>query len=841
MNGSSSSPPSSPRRLKRNILLSTALIGATLIGYGRRAYAACTHSGGGVYACTGANATTQNINGGSATNAAVSTAPGFSVTTAAGNAITIQATGALSFTDTNASYISGSVRGLYISSTGDAGLTPGSITITSNAAISGGSYGIRARNEGSGSVTLDISGDVTGTSDIGIFAINFSSSGTDLSITTAAGTSIQGGTRGINAFNQGSGAVTLDISGDVIGGTNSIFINNSGPDDDDTLILRTGAGLSSASGADMGVGTDTLQLEGNGSEDEIFLNVETVEVNADATGWELTSTSSFDDLNINTGRFFNNGDLTINNAVTVASGATFAGTGTTTGNVVNDGIVAPGNSIGTMVIAGDFTQGAGGTLEIEFDNTGIDLLDISGTATLAGALDLIELAPGAAPGVTLDTPLVFLEADGGITGSFAPIIETFLMGTVITSSQVVIGATTASVIFMAGTGLEGQCNTQAGCSVAAALENADSADNAAVVDIANAINASASPADSLSSASGLAAQASVLGAAQGGEALTGAALGRVAALGGDAAGAYSGVSSGVSSGDVIEARKGDQSLWIQGVGGFGDIDSDARAQGSDYDLYGVVAGMDVRIEHEGQGVPDSTLGMFVGYSLSQSDVKGLNDGADVDAYLAGLYGRARLLPQTYLSGALSGAWLNFDTARDSGAGIASADFSGAGAFAQAELLYDLQADGYWVSPFIGVEGSYIHHEDYRESGAGVLNMNAQSEATAQLRTIIGVQHNSAHSLETKAGDYTFAPTFKLGWAHQYLEDSPEMTSSFSAAPSARFTSEGPARDRDSARLGAALDFYSAGSDSFKTYLTYDADIADNAQDHALKAGIKWTW
>jgi len=209
-----------------------------------------------------------------------------------------------------------------------------------------------------------------------------------------------------------------------------------------SLTLHTGSNLNSPNGADLTRGTVTLTLVGNNTEDEVFLGVETVEVNADATGWELTSTSTFDDVNINTGLFRNNGNLTINNALTVDSGASFGGAGTTIGTVTNNGTIAPGNSIGTQVINGNFVQGAGGTLTIEYGaGTAIDLLDISGTAALDGALTFTEDAAG----VSFDTPLTFLDADGGITGTFSSVPVFLSTSSGLVKADVAIGANAATV------------------------------------------------------------------------------------------------------------------------------------------------------------------------------------------------------------------------------------------------------------------------------------------------------------------------------------------------------------------------------------------------------------
>src|ERR1700719_2873918 len=154
----------SPSALRRRVLLSTTMLAAAAVGYGRRAYGACVNSGGSTYQCSGANATTQTIN---INNASVSTLPGFSVTTAAGNALTITGNGALSYTDTNASPLTagGFNIALFVRSGGDFAGTPGSITIATNGALSSSAnigFGILAQNYGTGALTITANGNVTG-------------------------------------------------------------------------------------------------------------------------------------------------------------------------------------------------------------------------------------------------------------------------------------------------------------------------------------------------------------------------------------------------------------------------------------------------------------------------------------------------------------------------------------------------------------------------------------------------------------------------------------------------------------------------------------------------------
>src|SRR5256885_6747935 len=144
----------SPSALRRRVLLSGTMLVTAVAGYGRRAYGACAPTVAPNYQCSGANAATQAI---TANNASVSTVAGFSVNTAAGNAIAITGDGALSYTDTNASPLTTAAgNALTVRSVGDdvGTSTPGSITINTNGALSGGALRIFTRHHRTGAPTL---------------------------------------------------------------------------------------------------------------------------------------------------------------------------------------------------------------------------------------------------------------------------------------------------------------------------------------------------------------------------------------------------------------------------------------------------------------------------------------------------------------------------------------------------------------------------------------------------------------------------------------------------------------------------------------------------------------
>ena len=108
-------------------------------------------------------------------------------------------------------------------------------------------------------------------------------------------------------------------------------------------------------------------------------------------------------------------------SVTVNPGALLGGHGTISGNVVNSGVVSPGNSPGTLTIQGNYKQTSAGALLIEVAGLAPsrhDLLAINGSATLAGALRLqplngFKFAPG--------QEVTFLTAGGGVSGKFSTV------------------------------------------------------------------------------------------------------------------------------------------------------------------------------------------------------------------------------------------------------------------------------------------------------------------------------------------------------------------------------------------------------------------------------------
>lgn len=87
---------------------------------------------------------------------------------------------------------------------------------------------------------------------------------------------------------------------------------------------------------------------------------------------------------------------TVNSPIRVDAAGVLGGTGPINGLVDNNGQLAPGNSIGTMVVNGNVNFNAGSSFEVEFDAFNADLLQVTGSVTIdpATTIYLIPLKNG---------------------------------------------------------------------------------------------------------------------------------------------------------------------------------------------------------------------------------------------------------------------------------------------------------------------------------------------------------------------------------------------------------------------------------------------------------------
>lgn len=177
-------------------------------------------------------------------------------------------------------------------------------------------------------------------------------------------------------------------------------------------LTKIGAGWLKLSGNNTFAGTNiqggTLELAGQNALSKA------VNVNNNAV-FVLSGSMTGSDLNISQGLAVINGSLSAG-TTTVGSQSVLKGNGSLGPTIVN-GVIAPGNSIGKLVINGNYTQSPTGTYLTEINNGSSDVIQVNGAARIDGTLKVTST-----PGVPiLGQQYAFLLANNGVTGQFANI------------------------------------------------------------------------------------------------------------------------------------------------------------------------------------------------------------------------------------------------------------------------------------------------------------------------------------------------------------------------------------------------------------------------------------
>jgi subtilase-type serine protease len=116
-----------------------------------------------------------------------------------------------------------------------------------------------------------------------------------------------------------------------------------------------------------------------------------------------------------------NGTLGGGGAMNISPGATLIGTGIISKDLTINGAVRPGNSIGTLFLVGAHTFTNGSSLEIEFDPSTSDLVDITGTLAIQPGAILTLIPDQGSYASFTSYPIV--QTTGGVTGTFTAIVN----------------------------------------------------------------------------------------------------------------------------------------------------------------------------------------------------------------------------------------------------------------------------------------------------------------------------------------------------------------------------------------------------------------------------------
>jgi outer membrane autotransporter protein len=517
-----------------------------------------------------------------------------------------------------------------------------------------------------------------------------------------------------------------------------------------------------------------------------------------------------------------------------------SGNGSIIAPVINRGTVAPGNSIDTLSVL-SYAQ-SGGLLEIEMNNLTGDVLAVTGTASLSGAVSFQPFGPSPVLGQTH----TFLTA-GTRTGTFTSVID-LIPGALFPVVDYGAGFARVTIGDLC-TFSDNSVNTP----VCGALSDpaAQLAMPAAIAQIQQIPSFGGDLGAALEALNPTRAHAQGLIGLQSGDLLRNQ-FGRrshdILGGSGDAAAsaqadiARSQLASMAPTADMLAYAAANALEMVDGTGGGGgaidlpngyamffaadvgisETDQPAAIGTDDTDVAALTAGID---SSDGKG---TAFGIALSY-LQSNVVQDYGFGGNTsgDGVAVSGYGSLRS-GRMYADGYLSYGWHSFDTERNVPTGpfttaIANGSTDASQFLAGATLGYHLCQDD--LLTLGGVGGLYytgLDVDGYTETGAGPLSAVLPDRTIDSLRSQLGGE--AALHLSR-----SLVPLLRVVWNHEFMDDAFVTQAAFAGAPAVTFTSPGPDLGTDWVTVGAGVSGKLTESTSF--VFRYQHDFGRDGQDN----------
>jgi len=494
--------------------------------------------------------------------------------------------------------------------------------------------------------------------------------------------------------------------------------------------------------------------------------------------------------------------------VTVDETSTMGGNWRIGGDLSSSGRTAPGNSIGTIEIAGDAAFSSTHVLETEIDGSGnSDRVLVSGTASLDGRVELSTI--GGADDFLVDTPYSILTSTGGLDGEFAGVdwnktgnhfLDAFLSQD---DNDVDVTIARNAIAFASAA----QTPNQA--AAAAALDGLPLTNGAA--EAVARLSASAAP-DAFDQLSGEIHAGVATALIDNSQPVRDAVSVRIRTAFG----------AGRSDGNAATGA------WGQVFGSRATRDGNGNAARMTDKVSGFLTGLD------GSLGDTARLGIFTGYANSSFDLPARRSEASADSYYFGAYAGMEF-DKFLLSGGAAYGWNDISTSRSVGFGrfsdSLSADYKARAYQIFGEGAYRMEYDKYAVSPFAGIAYVNLDTDGFRERG-GDAALSAAGGSRGATFSTLGIRAESDFDL----GGATVKANGMIGWRRAWNGNAGAMLSFDGSSP---YSVSGTPFARDVAVMEAGLDARLTGSVSLG--LAYAGQAGSGVSAHGVKANIGFSF
>jgi subtilase-type serine protease len=532
----------------------------------------------------------------------------------------------------------------------------------------------------------------------------------------------------------------------------------------------------------------------------------------------LTGTNTYSGPTlVNQGLLAINGSVT--SPVTVSQSGVVAGSGRIGSLLAKaGGTVAPGNSIGTLNVAGDVTFEAGSTYAVELSPTNSDRIVAGGTATLNGGTVTLALEnsptllSGAQAQSLIGRQYNILQAAGGVSGSFGAVLPNYLF----------LGG---NLNYAAnGVQLDVARNANSFASVGATDNQRAVAASAEQLGAGNAVYESLLLAPDAASAQGAFQQLS-------GEIYPALET----ALVNDSRYVREAVGERLRNGEMgatsetVDTRG---NVWVKALGAWGKTDSRSDTAGYTTSIGGMLAGVDGALDES------TRIGLVAGYSDTSLNMgSGTHSRASVDSYHFGAYA-GHEIGAWRLSGGATYSWHRADVKRDlqygdvSGKQNAKVDARSTQVFTEA--AYRINVQPLALEPFANLAYVHLDSDGFTEKGdAAALESRDDTRdlvlSTLGMRALKTFNVNDHQQLEVSG---------TLGWQHTLSSTDSEQHLAFaSGGPS--FAVESAPMARDAALVGARVSL--ALSKEARVNFDYNGLLSSKDKAHGVGLSLDWAF
>lgn len=273
---------------------------------------------------------------------------------------------------------------------------------------------------------------------------------------------------------------------------------------------------------------------------------------------------------------------------------------------------------------------------------------------------------------------------------------------------------------------------------------------------------------------------------------------------------------GMASGDSIFKRG---AMWVQGLFNKSKLDDTSKAKGFDADSSGIAFGAEKFV------TDDTKVG--IGYAYTNTDIDGFMRSTDVDTHTAILYGEYK--PSNwYVNGIATYGWSDYEESKSvAGVGV-KADYDVETFGLQAMTGYDMQVNGFGLTPEAGLRYVHIKQDAYKDSADQRVSANDSDILTGVIGAKVSKNFELSNGMNIK-------PEVRVAATYDLFND--DVNSVVTLANGSAYAVEGEALDRFGMEFGAGLT--AEVNDNVELSLGYEGKFREDYQDHTGLINAKY--